>query len=126
MSYKSKYRILLVDSNKDFIQAMKTQIKRVLNERIELIDTAMNGKDAIEMVRQIRYDVVFMDIDLPIMDGVTATKYLNRNFPTIKIVALSFYDDFPHIEEMILAGSHTYISKTEIDEDILKKIFSSI
>jgi YesN/AraC family two-component response regulator len=121
--YKRKYKILLVDDNRDYLTALTFQLQAVIKDKIELIDTALNGCEAIEKVKLMFYDFIFMDIDMPVMDGVLTTKYFNKMFPYITIIGMSFHNDFSRVEEMILAGSRYFISKSDIDESRIKEIF---
>jgi DNA-binding NarL/FixJ family response regulator len=124
MEYKKKYSILIVDDNSLFQKSLKLLLHDVLNGQINQIDLAENGSDAINKVKQSVYDVVFMDIDMPVMNGIEATKYLNRHYPYVVVIAISFHSELPILHKMIAAGSRMYIQKTELGEDKIRSVFS--
>ena len=107
------------------MKALEYQIRDVLGDKIQLIDYAFNGQEAIEKVMtHPTYDIVFMDIDMPVMNGVDATKKLNHDFPHIRVIALSFHKEFEYVEQIIRAGARTYIVKSELGEKSIKRVFN--
>ena len=73
---------------------------------------ASDGKEAVDLARQIVPDVILMDIDMPNMGGVEATRIIHSEFPHIRIVGLSMYDDDGQAATMIDAGASAYRSKS--------------
>jgi YesN/AraC family two-component response regulator len=123
MGIKHSYRILLVDDNASFLKALKLQITDIMSVQIESIDTAANGKEAIEMIARKKHHIVFMDLDMPVLNGVEATMYIHKHYPAVVIVALSMYNDLRSIETITLAGAHTYLVKDNLDEGSIKRVF---
>lgn len=126
MDYTPKYRILLVDDNAVFLKALRLQLHDILPNQIDYIDEVYDGLAAIESVNKRQYGIIFMDIDMPKMNGIDATKYINLHFPQILVVAISMYNDFQYLDRMFQAGSVSYISKDTLDDEVLIKIFDSI
>jgi len=91
---------------------------------IEVIGEASNGKEAIEMVRKLTPDVVIMDIAMPIMGGLEATHRIHKEFPNIKILALTQYDDKEYVFPIIEAGAYGFISKTAASSELTTGIRS--
>jgi DNA-binding NarL/FixJ family response regulator len=85
---------------------------------IEVVGEASNGKEALEMVKKLRPDVVLMDIAMPIMDGLEATNRIHKEFPDTKVLALTQYDDKEYVLPIIKAGACGYISKTAASSDL--------
>ncbi|MBN2743116.1 MAG: response regulator [Marinilabiliaceae bacterium] len=125
MELSRKYQILIVDDHKDFVKALDYQIQDILGDKVQCIDYAFNGQEALDMVAgHPTYDIVFMDIDMPVMNGVDATRKLNHDYPHIRVVALSFHKEFEYVEQIIRAGARSYIVKSELGEKSIKRAFN--
>jgi len=118
-----QYRVLLVDDNQQFIDALRFQIVELLGDRVAVIDSAYDGEQALKAIEAKRYDYIFMDISMPQMDGIEATRIATRSNRDIKIIALSFHKEFEYLQLMLEAGARFYIRKDEVDADTLRKVF---
>ncbi|MDX9852820.1 MAG: response regulator [Tenuifilaceae bacterium] len=118
-----QYRVLLVDDNQQFIDALRFQLVELLGDRVAVIDSAYDGKQALKAIEAKRYDYIFMDISMPQMDGIEATRIATRSNRDIKIIALSFHKEFEYLQLMLEAGARFYIRKDEVDADTLRKVF---
>lgn len=118
-----QYKVLLVDDNHQFIDALTFQIKELLGSKIAFIDSVFDGEQALRAIESKRYDYIFMDISMPQMDGIDATRIATRNNRDIKIIALSFHKEFDYLQLMLEAGARFYIRKDEVDADTLRKVF---
>lgn len=85
----------------------------------EVVGEASNGADAIALVRAVRPDVVLMDVQMPTMDGIEATRRLTREFPGIKIVALTTFSTERVVVPMLSAGASGFLVKDTSPEHIL-------
>jgi len=92
-----------------------------LDERIEIIGEASNGDEAIAMATTLNPDVITMDLKMPGMDGISATRYLKKKMPDVRILALTMYGD-ELIQEAIDAGASGYILKETDCDDIIEAI----
>lgn len=106
--------ILIVDDNKQFREAFKYIIKENLKDRFKELFEAENGAECLEIIKKQTIDVVFMDKEMPVMDGVEATKIIIDNYRNIKIIAVSFHSEREDIKSMLEAGARNYIIKEEI------------
>jgi DNA-binding NarL/FixJ family response regulator len=70
-------------------------------------------------VQKSSYDVVFMDLEMPILSGVEATKYISENFRNIKVVAVSLHNELGSIQKMLEAGAKNYIIKEKISKEYI-------
>jgi len=91
---------------------------------IELVGEAVNGKEALEKVEKLMPDVVIMDIAMPIMDGLEATRRICKEFPRTKVIALTQYDDREFVFPVIEAGARGFISKTAASSELASAIRS--
>lgn len=116
-----KYAIAIVDDHPLFIEGFKSYLS--LNENIEQLETASNGEQFIELVKDgYTPHIVFMDIMMPVMDGITATRHIKSSHPYIKVIALSSLESLEHVEKMIDAGVDGYLLKEATPEEINKAI----
>lgn len=102
-------KIMIVDDHKIFRNGFKVMFSR--NERINVIGEAEDGKEAIEVAEEIKPDAILMDIQMPVMDGIEATKALQKNNSNIAVIALSTFDENIQIKTMIQAGAKGYLLK---------------
>lgn len=95
----------------------------ILNpKRYHLIGQVNNGKQLIDLVHKNKPDVIFLDIQMPILDGIETTKELKKEYPTIKIIVLSMYAQENCILEMIEAGADGYLVKSADKHEIIESI----
>ena len=100
--------ILLVDDNED---NREVALKFMTNMGVK-VDAAMNGKEALEMIRAKAYDLVLMDIQMPIMDGLSATRTLrNEGFTELPIIAISAHATVEEYQNSIAAGMNFHLNK---------------
>ena len=78
---------------------------------IEVVGEATNGKEALEKVEQLMPDVVLMDLAMPIMGGLEATRRIRKQFPQTKVLALTQYDDSDYVIPVIEAGARGFVTK---------------
>lgn len=120
--HNRKQRLLLVDDNPHFLNAMKFMLEDHFSEKIAEIFTANNGQECLNTLNEKMIDMVFMDINMPVMDGIVATREATRQFRDLKIIAVSFHSEMKYIIQMIEAGARNYIIKEEISPEILEKV----
>jgi len=102
-----------------------SRLAKALKDKIELVETfkvsklVQNGKEAIDYLNKgNQVDVIFMDINMPLLNGIEATKLISNRFPHIKIIMSTVFDDEEHIFQAILAGAQGYILKDERPAEI--------
>lgn len=95
-------------------------------DEVELIFVASNGQEAIEMAAVHEPDLILMDIHMPVMDGITATRRLRISNPKVKIVMLTVFDDGDHIFQAILAGANGYLLKDARPSKLISAIQEAI
>jgi CheY-like chemotaxis protein len=118
-----KLKILIVDDHKQFVEAFKFMLLDYFENNIESIDIAANGQECLDILGKKFIDLIFMDIDMPVMNGIEATRMAIHQYRDLKIIALSFHSDMKYIVQMIEAGARSYIVKEEINKKSLQGIF---
>jgi two-component system response regulator NreC len=117
-----KIKVLVVDDHtivRDGICALLA-----LAGDIEVVGEATNGNEALNRVGKLSPDVVLMDISMPIMGGLEATRRINKEFPGIKVLVLTQYDDKEYFFPVIESGASGYISKAAASSELLAGIRS--
>lgn len=124
MFVKPKLKVLLVDDNHAFLKVFNKLLQTSFDSIIETIDLASNGQECIDLVQHNTYDLVFMDMEMPVMNGVQATKYITENFRGIKVIAVSLHSEIGNIQKMIEAGARTYIIKEKLTKEYIGEILN--
>ena len=112
--------ILLVDDQNLIRQGLKALLE--LEADLQIIGEAENGQIAIDLTRTLQPNVVLMDIRMPIMDGVMATKEICRQFPNVNILILTTFDDDNYVSAAIEYGAKGYLLKDTPSEEIAAAI----
>ena len=115
-----KIGIVLVDDHTVVRQGLRALLKA--EEDIEVVGEAENGRQAVMLVRKSAPDVVVMDIAMPLLNGLEATRQILKYVPTTKVLVLTSYGDDDCVEQMMQAGAAGYLLKQTAANDLLKAI----
>lgn len=115
--------ILVVDDQKTSQQYLKTVLE--VEPDLKIVGLADNGKEAIEQVAKLQPNIVIMDINMPVMDGLTATRIITERYPSTKVLIFSLNDDDKSLSHAIEVGSKGYLYKSTPSEDIALAIRSA-
>jgi len=118
----AKIRVLVVDDHTIVRDGICALLK--LAGDIEVVGEAANGREALEMVRKLMPDVMLIDIAMPNMNGLEATRHIRKEFPRVRVLVLTQYDDKEHVFWAIEAGANGFISKTAASSDLASGIRS--
>jgi DNA-binding NarL/FixJ family response regulator len=117
--------IAIAEDNGFALQALKERL--ALHPGLEIKHTARNGKELLEKLRiQHNVDLILMDLQMPEMDGVTATTEVKRLYPQIKVLILTMFDDEENLFKAIMAGAAGYILKEDSSVQIFQAIMDTI
>jgi DNA-binding NarL/FixJ family response regulator len=92
------------------------------NNEIKVVAEASNGKALIDLLQTTPADIVLMDINMPVMNGIEATRYITEHYKNIKVVALSMMDNTNYLQQMMNAGAKGYILKSTGKNDMVYAI----
>ncbi len=120
------YKVLIVEDDINFRYAITETIPWE-NNGFEVIGSAIHGKQALEILKKQEVNIILTDMSMPQMNGVELTKVVTEKYPSIKVFALSAYDDFQFVKESLKYGAKDYFLKQSMDADkmitTIKKVF---
>ncbi len=121
-SEKAKIRVLLADDH----EMVRKGLRKVIDEKDDLtvVSEAANGREAIKMAEQTSPDIIVMDVNMPELDGIQATKKIKSAMPHVHIIGLSFNDDKHVKQDMRTAGASAFLTKGEAFETLCATIRS--
>jgi NarL family two-component system response regulator LiaR len=120
MVSKAKIRVLLVDDSSDFRETLCGFLETKAN--LEVVGQACNGQEALTLSKELTPDVVIMDVNMPDMDGIQATREISQLYPDVKVIAYSLELDELSKSGMFQAGACAYLSKTEKPAKLVQAI----
>src|SRR5690554_4120166 len=104
-------KILIADDDEMVIESLDIILST--EQTFEIIGHALNGNQAIEFCKKNPVDVVLMDIQMPVMDGISACRLIKKNKPAIKIIMLTTFHDYKNIHQSLQAGASGYLLKSD-------------
>ena len=113
-------RVLLVDDHAILRQGVHALLAR--EPDILVVGEAGDGQEALDQMPELRPDVVIMDIVMPRMNGLEATRLLKERYPNVRTLILSMYDDQEYVVQIIQAGAAGYVLKRVVTEDLVRAI----
>lgn len=116
----SKIRILLADDH----AILRAGLVRLLGEEkdIEVVGEAENGREAVQKVQELHPDIVLMDIGMPVMNGMEATKQIKKRDADVKVLVLTMHDNEEYLFQVLQAGAAGYVLKKAADSDLVNAI----
>lgn len=118
-----KVKILIADDHQLFIDGITSLLSKALD--IEIIGNANNGVDVLKLLENgLQPDVILTDIRMPILDGISLTKTLKKDYTNIKVLALSMFDQTPDVIEMLEAGAKGYVTKNVEKHELISAIYA--
>src|SRR3989304_1317988 len=116
----SKIRVLIVDD----IAETRENIRKLLQFEpdIEVVAAARTGKEGVALAKQHKPDVVLMDINMPDMDGITATEQITKDTPATQIVMLSVQSDTDYLRRAMRAGASDFLTKPPSADELISTI----
>jgi DNA-binding NarL/FixJ family response regulator len=116
-------QVLLVDDEPKVLRGLRMLLG--LEADIRVVGEATDGATAVDLADLLSPDVVLMDVNLPVVDGITATRQLAARVPQAAVVMLSLQDDHTTIERALAAGAVAFVGKRQMDGDLIRAIRSA-
>jgi DNA-binding NarL/FixJ family response regulator len=117
-----KIRVLLADDHKLVRAGIRSLLERL--PELEVVAEASDGTEAIQLVEQYNPQVVLMDLSMPELNGLEATRHLTKTFPKVRVIVLSIYTDEEHVYQSLRAGAAGYLMKGAATEELELAIMS--
>jgi len=113
-------KLMLVDDQALFREGLRTLLS--VYDDLEIVGEANNGQEAVERAPELKPDVILMDLRMPVLDGVAATRQLHETMPDSKIIVLTTFDDDDHVFDGLRAGAVGYLLKDVPSEKLVEAI----
>src|SRR5688572_29264657 len=116
----SRIRLLLADDH----TVVRQGLRKVLEERPEweVVAEAGDGREAVRLAEQFKPDICILDVAMPLLNGVEATRHIARRVPGTRILVLSMYSDEAYVAQILQAGAAGYILKDSADVDLIQAV----
>lgn len=115
-----KIKMVIADDHRVMLDGIRAMLKDV--EDIEIVGDALNGEELVAVVRALKPDVVLTDIQMPLMDGIEATKKILAELSSVRIIALTMLNESIFIRRMLEAGVAGYVLKTTDKDELVRVI----
>ncbi len=116
----NKIKIIIAEDHALYRDGLRTMLNS--HKDFEIIDEAVNGSELIKLFEFQKPDIVLMDINMPVLNGIEATKFITTHFNDTKVIAITMNDEKSSIMDMMDAGSNGYVLKSDDKDDIIKAI----
>jgi len=114
-TFKSQIDVIIADDNEIYHNGLESVLAKI--EFVGKITHAWNGKEALAAMQEYPHHLIFMDYRMPVMDGAACTAKIKKQFPRVKVIGISLYDDCASVLAMVESGIDGYLLKnTSIDE----------
>lgn len=117
---RKRIRLLLVDDHPLVREGIRSCLSS--HSRLEIVAEAVDGREAVAKAREVRPDVVLMDVNLPRLNGVEATRILRREAPSSKVLALTVHNNREYVVRMVRAGARGYVLKDASPQELIQAI----
>jgi DNA-binding NarL/FixJ family response regulator len=113
-------RVIIVDDHVIFRKGLHTILNEI--DQVKVVGEASNGNELLDLLKKQETDIIFMDIKMPVMDGIEATRKVLTKYPDIKIIALTMFEEISYFNEMIEAGASGFLLKKTTSEELEKAV----
>ena len=117
-------RIMLAEDHAILRAGLQSLIER--ESDMEIVGQAKNGQEAVDLAADLQPDVIIMDVTMPEMNGIEATRRIRATHPEIKVIALSAFDKPDFVMGMVRAGASGYLLKDNLFEDLVRAIHAVV
>lgn len=115
-------RILIADDHQLILNGISDMLRPI--KQYKIVGRASNGKEAVEKALLLKPDLIFMDISMPVMNGIEATKIISQKLPLVKILALTQHEEKEYVKQILKSGGSGYLLKNSKKDEFLDAIES--
>ena len=113
-------KVMIVDDHIIFRKGLRTILNEI--DEVKVVAEASNGNELLDLLKKMQTDIIFMDIRMPVMDGIEATKKVTEKYPAIRIIALTMFEEVTYFNEMIEAGAAGFLLKKTTTGELKRAI----
>lgn len=117
---EEKIKILIADDHQIFIDGIKALLRN--NNKFLILDEALNAEDALEVIRNKHIDILLTDISMPEMGGVELTKIVKSEYPEVKVIVLTMYNDQEVVHDILMSEAEGFILKNTGKAELVKAL----
>jgi two-component system nitrate/nitrite response regulator NarL len=110
------YRVLVAEDDEAFLDALEAVLHA--DGAFAVVGRARNGQEAVELAEELQPDLVVMDIEMPVLDGVEATRILQARMPDLPVLAISGHDYEERVLDIRAAGAADYVRKARLEDEL--------
>ena len=116
-------KVLIADDQKTVQEIIKSYIEN--DSYLELVGCVNNGREALEMIESAQPNIVLMDIEMPILDGISATKIISEKFIDTKVLIISVHTEYSYLNTALEVGAKGYLLKNTPEKELINAIYSA-
>ncbi|BAZ46615.1 two component transcriptional regulator, LuxR family protein [Chondrocystis sp. NIES-4102] len=116
-------KVLIVDDQKSVHEILKSYLET--EETLEVVGCANNGQEALDLIKVHRPNIVLMDIEMPVLDGLTATKIISEQFIDTNVIIISVHNDNSYLNSALQVGAKGYLKKNTPAKELINAIYSA-
>jgi len=120
---EASVKIIIVDDHEIFRSGLKMVLGKL--DYVKVVGEAENGQEFLDLIRKTTCDIVLMDIEMPIMSGIDATKIATKEFPDLKVISLTMFTEDDYVQSMMDAGVKGFLVKN-INKETLHKAITTV
>ncbi|MCC6203131.1 MAG: response regulator transcription factor [Gammaproteobacteria bacterium] len=114
-----RYRVLLADDHRIVRQGLRGLLEKAGHE---VVGEAADGREAVSLAARLTPEIAVMDLSMPLVNGLDATREIRRTVPAIKVILLTMYSDKGYVLQALQSGANGYILKSQAAEDLIRAI----
>ena len=118
------HRILVAEDDEAFLEVVEALLSA--DGSFEVVARAANGREAVELAATVEFDAAVIDVEMPVMDGVEATRRLREQSPDLPIVAISGHDYEERVLEIRAAGADDYVRKARLEDELVDALLALV
>jgi two-component system response regulator NreC len=117
---RDKIRVVLADDHRMLREGIRALLER--QDDIEVVGEAADGREAVRLVSQLCPDVVVMDVSMPLLNGIEATRQIRRDCPTARVLTLTVHESQDYVAQLLAAGASGYIIKRAGGDELVSAV----